>query len=108
MTPGPNDKTASDLTPSTGAPTDVAPVGLVEPKPAHELTAAEDPQLANWEQVAALEEFRALLKTKLKFIAPATIFFVVYYFALPVLVGYAPALMETKVFGVVNLAYIFA
>lgn len=55
-----------------------------------------------------MEEFRGLLKTKLKFIAPATVFFVVYYFALPVLVGYAPELMQTRVFGVVNLAYLFA
>jgi uncharacterized membrane protein (DUF485 family) len=31
-----------------------------------------------------------------------------YYFALPVLVGYAPLLMETKVLGEVNLAYLFA
>ncbi len=35
-------------------------------------------------------------------------FFIVYYFALPLLVGYAPQLMATKVFGVVNVAYLFA
>lgn len=63
---------------------------------------------ANWEHVAAMDEFKSLLAAKLKFIVPATIFFLVYYFALPVLVGYAPQLMETKVFGVVNLAYVFA
>jgi uncharacterized membrane protein (DUF485 family) len=96
------------LTPSVGAATDIAPVGRTRPPPAHEQTAAEDPQITDWNKVAGMEEFRALLKAKLKFIAPATVFFVVYYFALPVLVGYAPALMETKVFGVVNLAYIFA
>jgi len=32
----------------------------------------------------------------------------VYYFALPLLVGYAPQLMSKRVFGVVNLAYLFA
>src|SRR5215813_11178781 len=63
---------------------------------------------ANWERVVAMDEFKALLAAKLKFIIPATIFFLVYYFALPILVGYAPHLMETKVFGVVNLAYVFA
>jgi uncharacterized membrane protein (DUF485 family) len=63
---------------------------------------------ANWERVAAMDEFKALLAAKLKFIVPATIFFLVYYFTLPILVGYAPHLMETKVFGVVNLAYAFA
>lgn len=63
---------------------------------------------ASWERVAAMAEFKALLAAKLKFIFPATIFFLVYYFALPILVGYAPHLMETKVLGVVNLAYVFA
>jgi len=55
-----------------------------------------------------MEEFKALVAAKLKFIVPATFFFLMYYFALPVLVGYAPRLMETKVLGVVNLAYVFA
>ena len=36
------------------------------------------------------------------------VFFIVYYFALPVLVGYARPLMEKRVFGAVNLAYLFA
>ncbi len=63
---------------------------------------------ADWERVAAMGEFKALMAAKLKFIVPATIFFLVYYFALPLLVGYAPHLMETKVFGVVNVAYVFA
>lgn len=35
-------------------------------------------------------------------------FFVVYYFLLPILVGYAPRLMAMKVWGNVNLAYLFA
>ena len=39
---------------------------------------------------------------------PATVFFVVYYFALPVLVGYAPEFMSRKVLGAVNWAYLFA
>jgi uncharacterized membrane protein (DUF485 family) len=64
--------------------------------------------IADWERVAAMGEFKSLIAAKLKFIVPATIFFLVYYFALPLLVGYAPRLMETKVFGVVNLAYVFA
>ena len=36
------------------------------------------------------------------------IFFVVYYFALPVLIGYARPFMEKRVLGPVNLAYLFA
>jgi uncharacterized membrane protein (DUF485 family) len=108
MPPDPNRKSPSDLTPLVGAATDIAPVGRAQPRPAHELTAAEDPQVTDWDKAAALEDFRALLRAKFKFIASATVFFVIYYFALLVLVGYAPALMETKVFGAINLAYLFA
>lgn len=39
---------------------------------------------------------------------PAGVFFLVYYFALPVLVGYAPELMSVRVWGPLNLAYVFA
>ena len=49
-----------------------------------------------------------MVRAKLRFIVPAVIFFVVYYFALPVLVGYAPGLMSKRVVGVVNIAYLFA
>jgi uncharacterized membrane protein (DUF485 family) len=98
----------TDLTPDTGSATDVAPLGRSGAKPDHERTADEDIDVADWERVAALEEFKALLAAKRKFIVPATIFFIVYYFALPALVGYAPRLMATKVAGVVNVAYLFA
>ena len=97
-----------DPTPEVGAATDVAPLGHSEPKPPHEQTADQDIDVANWEEVAAMQEFKALLAAKLKFIVPATLFFVVYYFALPILVGYAPQLMERKVVGTINLAYLFA
>ena len=39
---------------------------------------------------------------------PATIFFIAYYFALPILVGYYPALMSRPVIGKINFAYVFA
>lgn len=97
-----------DFTPSVGAETDVAPLGRAAVKPAHERTADEDRVAVDWDRVAATEEFRALVREKVRFIAPATLFFIVYYFALPVLVGYAPAFMKTEVFGAVNLAYVFA
>ena len=54
-----------------------------------------------------VKQFKDLMATKKMFIVPAFIFFVVYYFALPILVGYAPHFMSTKV-GVVNIAYLFA
>jgi uncharacterized membrane protein (DUF485 family) len=61
-----------------------------------------------WDTIAESKEFQDLMATKKLFIVPAFIFFVVYYFALPVLVGYAPQFMSTKVIGEVNLAYLFA
>src|SRR5579863_6248342 len=63
---------------------------------------------STWDEIAASQKFRDLMATKKIFIVPAFIFFIVYYFALPVLVGYAPQFMSTKVIGEVNLAYLFA
>jgi uncharacterized membrane protein (DUF485 family) len=63
---------------------------------------------SEWDRIAASQQFRDLMATKKIFIVPAFVFFVVYYFALPVLVGYAPNFMATKVIGVVNIAYLFA
>jgi uncharacterized membrane protein (DUF485 family) len=78
-------------------------LGLAEDK-----TNAQHTSGADWERVAAMDEFKQLTAAKRRFIIPATIFFIVYYFALPLLVGYAPALMARKVFGTVNVAYLFA
>jgi uncharacterized membrane protein (DUF485 family) len=61
-----------------------------------------------WKQIASSLEFKSLVHDRRKFILPATIFFIVYYFALPVLVGYAPGLMSKKVIGPLNAAYLFA
>jgi uncharacterized membrane protein (DUF485 family) len=62
----------------------------------------------DWDVVANNEEFKDLMTAKARFIVPACLFFVVYYFALPVLVGYAPHFMSTPVWGPVNIAYLFA
>jgi len=63
---------------------------------------------SDWDIVDQDPGFRKLMAAKARFIVPATIFFIAYYFALPILVGYAPELMATRVFGPVNLAYLFA
>ena len=49
-----------------------------------------------------------MVAEKTRFVIAATAFFVIYYFALPVLVGYWPQLMQREVWGVVNRAYLFA
>lgn len=97
-----------DATPVSGAPTDVARLSRSEPKPPHERTADEERDLADWDQIAASNEFRNLIRAKRRFIIPATVFFVLYYFALPYLVGYHTAFMQRKVWGEMNLAYLFA
>ena len=101
-------KIPDDPTPIVAAPTDVAPLTHGAPKPPHELTADEEADVIDWERLAASERFRNLLRAKRRFIIPAMIFFIVYYFALPALIGYARPFMETRVWGPVNLAYLFA
>ena len=63
---------------------------------------------SQWDRVAEMDEFRLLLLAKVGFVVPATIFFIAYYFALPILVGYFPAFMDKKVWGPVYIAYLFA
>lgn len=62
----------------------------------------------NWAKIADSNEFKQLLIAKARFIVPATIFFVIYYFALPISVGYFPEFMSKKIWGQVNIAYAFA
>jgi len=61
-----------------------------------------------WDQVACSKEFQDLLAVKKVFIIPAFVFFLVYYFTLPMLVGYAPGLMSLRVVGSVTLGYVYA
>jgi uncharacterized membrane protein (DUF485 family) len=67
-----------------------------------------NPQTPDWETLAQLPAFHELLAAKRRFIIPATIFFLAYYMALPVLIGYFPELMKKPLFGKVNGAYAFA
>ena len=62
----------------------------------------------DWTTIAQRSDFKALLAAKKRFIVPATVFFLVYYMSLPILVGYFPDLMKRPVWGPVNVAYLFA
>jgi len=67
------------------------------------------PNVSNhWNRIAQLPQYKALLRSKKAFIVPASIFFIIYYFALPILVGWWPELMKTPILGPVNAAYLFA
>lgn len=76
--------------------------------PATEPSPKRFPDEAEWNRIAASPEFRDLLAVKKMFIVPAFVFFLGYYLLLPVLVGYAPRLMSTRVIGSVTVAYCFA
>jgi uncharacterized membrane protein (DUF485 family) len=67
-----------------------------------------NPEPHDWAAIESLPEFRELVRAKRAFILPATLVFLVYYFALPVLVGYWPEMMSRTVAGRVNVAYVFA
>jgi uncharacterized membrane protein (DUF485 family) len=62
----------------------------------------------HWEGLEQTDEFRELVRQRFRFVLPATIFFLVYYFLLPLGNGLAPDLMKTKVIGEINIAYLFA
>lgn len=66
------------------------------------------PDQTDSDRVATSGPFQDLLVKKRAFIVPAFLFFLVYYILLPVLVGYAPKLMSTRVLGTITLAYLFA
>ena len=71
-------------------------------------TGSKSEDAAYWEGLERTEEFRQLVSARLRFVLPATVFFLVYYFLLPLLNGLAPNLMRTDVVGHVNIAYLFA
>lgn len=104
----PDSKQDRDYTAVVGSQTDIAPLGRSGPTPDHERTAEEDRDLVDWSRIANDADFKALVRRKLRLIVPATIFFIVYYFLLPIGVGWFPGLMEKKVWGEVNLAYAYA
>lgn len=73
-----------------------------------ESKSAESARRDEWARIEHSAEFVELVRAKARFIVPATIFFLAYFFALPILDGFAPSLMERNVFGHINVAYLFA
>lgn len=68
----------------------------------------QSPAPSVWTRISGSRKYQALLAAKNAFILPASLFFIVYYFALLVLVGWFPDLMKKPVLGPLNLAYLFA
>lgn len=61
----------------------------------------------DWEEIAHSPEFRKMMQKKKRFTISATVFFALYYFALPFFTGYFKFL-NTPVIGSINGAYLFA
>ena len=76
--------------------------------PAEESNSIRPLKEVEWTRIANSTEFQQLLAVKRSFIVPVFVFFLAYYLLLPVLVGYAPQLMSTRVAGTVTVAYLFA
>ncbi len=62
----------------------------------------------DWDRIYESAGYRRLVAQKTRAVVAMTVFFVAYYFALPILVGYWPELMARRVWGQVNWAYLFA
>jgi uncharacterized membrane protein (DUF485 family) len=87
--------------PNPAAPQTRGDVGVAGRVPSTE-------DVAHWEGLEQTDEFRQLIRARLRFVLPATIFFLAYYFLLPLGNGLAPDFMRTNVVGHVNIAYLFA
>ena len=61
-----------------------------------------------WQSLAAEPEFRALLRSRRRFVVPATVFFIAYYLALPIAAGFWPKAISRPVLGPLTIAYCFA
>jgi uncharacterized membrane protein (DUF485 family) len=60
-----------------------------------------------WSRIARTSAFHELMQSKKAFIIPATIFFLVFYFGLPILAAYTTILNFTVV-GAITGAYVYA
>jgi uncharacterized membrane protein (DUF485 family) len=74
-------------------------------QPAELATAAIRPQ---WDRIAEFPEFKTLLVEKRAFLVRASAIFLAYYFAFMIAVAYFPEVVSRQIFGVVNLANLFA
>ena len=62
---------------------------------------------ATFEEVQDSEEFQGLKRTLRRFVFPATIGFIAWYLLYVLMSAYARDFMATKLFGNINIAYVF-
>jgi len=61
----------------------------------------------DWAAIGRSEDFQQLVRLKKRFIIPNVVFFLVFYFTLPISTSYFTFLNE-KAIGALNWAYLFA
>ena len=61
-----------------------------------------------WQEIYDSAAYRQMVAGKIRAVCILTVFFIVYYFSLPVLVGYWPDLMAKPLLGKANGAYLLA
>ncbi|WP_036554957.1 DUF485 domain-containing protein [Nocardioides insulae] len=74
------------------------------PTSAHDQAERHDPV---YDQLHATPEFKALRSAYRNFVFPATVAFLTWYLLYVVLCNWAPGLMNTQVWGNINVALIF-
>jgi uncharacterized membrane protein (DUF485 family) len=62
----------------------------------------------DWAAAERLPEFRELVKTRRKFVVPATIFFLAWYFGFIILAGYAEDFMGESIYEGFTVGYLLA
>lgn len=60
-----------------------------------------------WTRLGRTSAFQELVKSKKAFVLPATIFFMIFYFGLPVLTGFTTVLNASAI-GPISWAYVYA
>ncbi|WP_096273352.1 DUF485 domain-containing protein [Paucisalibacillus globulus] len=68
---------------------------------------SEKDNRVDFERVESSPQFKKLMENKKKFIVPMTIFFLVFYFLLPISTSYG-TFLNTPVFGDITWAWVFA
>jgi len=67
-----------------------------------------DPRTVDWHAVEALPEFRELVARRRRFVLPATIFFLAWYFGFVIAAGYAPDFLGESVYEGLTVGYVWA
>ena len=71
------------------------------------ITREEEKDKRNYSAIVQSSEFQQLLKEKKKFIIPFTVFFLVFYFALPIMTSYS-SVLNNSFYGNITWAWVFA